>query len=110
MALPPDDVDRIRHWCAAQVPEHVQDRVRVEADLGQNHVTIVEIHSDQGGFDAAPRFPIARLRYVKYARMWTLYWLDRNSKFHEYDRLDPTEDVQDILDYLDSHEDPIFWG
>jgi hypothetical protein len=110
MALPPDDVDRIRRWCEAQVPEHARDRVRIESDVAQRHVTIVEMQPYVGGFDTAPRFPIARLRYVQYARMWTLYWRDRNLEFHEYDRLEPTEDVQVILDFLASHQDPIFWG
>jgi len=32
-----------------------------------------------------------------------------NLKFHEYDRKPPTKNVQVLLDYLDSHADPIFW-
>ena len=42
--------------------------------------------------------------------MWTLYWRDQNLKYHRYQPLDPSPRIQDLLDYLDSQADPIFWG
>jgi len=42
--------------------------------------------------------------------LWTLYWRDRNQKYHRYEALDPSPQVQDLLDYLDDRADPIFWG
>ena len=56
------------------------------------------------------RFPIARMHYTKTTGLWTLYWRDRNLKYHRYDPLDPSTRVQDLLDYLDERADPIFWG
>ncbi len=56
------------------------------------------------------RFPIARLRFTKSTGLWTLYWRDRNLKFHVYDRKRPSKAVQALLDYLDTSGDPIFWG
>ncbi len=40
------------------------------------------------------RFPIARLHYTKSSGLWTLYWRDRNLKYHRYDPLDPSPRVQ----------------
>ncbi|WP_372493801.1 DUF3024 domain-containing protein [Prauserella aidingensis] len=54
--------------------------------------------------------PIARLRYTRTTGRWSLYWRDRRMNFHEYKRNRPTKNVRVRLDYLDSHEDPIFWG
>jgi hypothetical protein len=48
-----------------------------------------------------------RLHYTKTTRLWTLYWRDRNLKYHRYDPLDPSPQVQDLLDYLDDRADPI---
>ena len=56
------------------------------------------------------RFPIARLHYTKGTGLWTLYWRDSNEKYHRYVPLDPSPQVQDLLDYLDARADPIFWG
>lgn len=35
---------------------------------------------------------------------------DRHMKFHEYTKRRPTKNVQSLLDYIGSHQDPIFWG
>ena len=50
------------------------------------------------------------LHYTTGSGLWALYWRDRHLKYHRYDRLNPSTQVQDLLDYLDTHADPIFWG
>lgn len=47
---------------------------------------------------------------TKTTGLWTLYWRDRNLKYHRYKPLEPSSRIQDLLDYLDSRADPIFWG
>ncbi|MHA6528157.1 DUF3024 domain-containing protein [Corynebacterium pyruviciproducens] len=54
------------------------------------------------------RFPVARLRYTQSTGLWSLYWRDRNLKFHQYD-FEPTPRVQDLLDYISTSQDPIFF-
>lgn len=113
MSLPEFDVARIEMYCNARVPPYARDQVRVEAQVAPTHVTIVERRAP---WDAHPTaewttFPIARLRYVATEQRWHLYWRDRHQRFHAYDhRRSPSRNVQDLLDYLDSGTDPIFWG
>jgi Protein of unknown function (DUF3024) len=110
--LPELDVARVQRWCAGQVPEHVRDEIRVECDIAPRHLTICECRPpwrEDFGPDWT-RFPIARLHYTKTTRLWTLYRRDRNLKYHRYHPLDPSPQVQDLLDYLDERADPIFWG
>jgi hypothetical protein len=77
--LPELDVERVRRWCSQRVPEHLRDQVRVECDAGPGHLTIVECRppwrKDMGA--EWTRFPIARLRYTKAAKRWSLYLLAR---------------------------------
>ena len=56
------------------------------------------------------RSPIARLRYTKTRREWALYWRDRNLKFHLYDLVAPTCNVETLLDEVDRDPTCIFWG
>jgi len=44
--------------------------------------------------------------------MWTgsLYWRDRHSKFHLYDRVAPTPTIQTLLDEVSADPTCIFWG
>ncbi len=56
------------------------------------------------------RFPVARLRYTKATTTWSLYWRDRNLRFHKYDRLAPSPRVDDLLTEIDRDPTCIFWG
>jgi Protein of unknown function (DUF3024) len=110
--LPELDVARVQRWCADQVPEHARGEISIECDLTPRHLTICECRPPWRE-DLGPdwsRFPIARLHFTRTTGLWTLYWRDRNLKYHRYEPLDPSPQVQDLLDYLDDRADPIFWG
>ena len=110
--LPETDVARVQRWCRGRVPEHVRDEVRVEVDVAERHLTIVECRppwrADMGV--EWTRFPIARLRYVKTTGVWSLYWRDRNLRFHAYDRVASTASVEELLAEVDRDPTAIFWG
>jgi hypothetical protein len=110
--LPEIDVARIQRWCAARVPEHARHQVRVECETAARHLTIVERRAPwrDGAGQEWSSFPIARLRYAKAAQAWTLYWRDRNLRFHVYDRLPPSRHVDDLLTEIDRDPTGIFWG
>jgi len=55
-------------------------------------------------------FPIARLCYTAADKAWTLYWRDRNLRFHIYDRLAPSPTIDDALLEIDRDPTSIFWG
>jgi Protein of unknown function (DUF3024) len=112
MALPELDITRVQRWCAARVPEHASHQVRVECQISPRHLTIVERRAPWRE-DFGPEwtsFPIARLRYTTAEKSWTLYWRDRNLRFHLYDLLAPSNRVDDLLAELDRDPTCIFWG
>jgi len=112
MALPELDVARVQRWCAARVPEHARHQVRVECEIAPRHLTVVERRAPWRE-DFGPEwtsFPIARLRYTAATRLWTLFWRDRNLRFHAYDLLAPSPNVEDLLAELDRDPTCIFWG
>ena len=111
-ALPETDVARVQRWCRARVPEHVRNEVRVEADVAERHLTIVECRPPWRA-DVGPewtRLPIARLRYTQGTRLWSLYWRDRNLEFHEYNRVPASASVEELLAEVDRDPTAIFWG
>ena len=81
-------------------------------DVADRHLTIVECRppwrADVGS--DWTRFPIARLRYVKTTGLWSLYWRDRNLRFHAYDLAAPTASIEELLAELDRDPTAIFWG
>src|SRR5271166_4470754 len=52
----------------------------------------------------------SRLRYTAAGKSWTLYWRDRNLRFHIYDLLSPSRRVEDLLAEIDRDPTCIFWG
>lgn len=110
--LPDLDVVRVQRWCAERVPEAVRHQVRVECEIAAQHLTIVERRApwrEQAGPEWTT-LPVARLRYGKTAKTWTLYWRDRNLRFHLYKPLAPASHVEVLLTEVDRDPTCIFWG
>jgi hypothetical protein len=110
--LPEIDVARVQRWCRTRVPEHTRDEIRVEVDVAERHLTIVEClppwQEDVGS--EWSRFPIARLRFTKATGRWALLWHDRNVCFHIYDLAAATATIEDLLSELDRDPAALFWG
>jgi hypothetical protein len=84
----------------------------VEVEVAERHLTIVECRApwQPGSRSGWTRFPIARLRYTKATRLWSLYWRDRHLRFHEYDRAPATANIEELLAELDRDPTAVFWG
>src|SRR5262245_47308053 len=114
MPLPGIDVARVHRWVDARNEEtgkHIHE-MRVEVDIDARAVTILECRPpwrDDLGTEWI-RQEIARLRYTKATGTWRLYWPDRNSRFHAYEGLQPTRNIERLLEEVDRDPTCIFWG
>jgi hypothetical protein len=52
---------------------------------------------------------VAQLRYSANTQHWSLYWADRNGRWHRYDDLDPGP-VDKALNEIEADPTCIFWG
>ena len=110
--LPGLDVAAIRHYCEQRVPPHAIHELRSELVLTQGAATIVESRAPWRE-DFGPEWTkrsVARLRYALKAGAWTLYYSDRNGRWHRYDAIGVTKDVRILLDEVDRDPTCIFWG
>lgn len=111
MPVPELDLRRIKKWCRQETSPLHADQVRVDADVTSTAVNIVETRppwDDPSG--EWTRDPVARLRYTGTTGEWSLYWRDRHLRFHRYDQVPPTRQVQVLLDVVADSGDSIFWG
>ena len=112
VGLPELDVARVRRWCADRIPERARHQVRLECEVAARHLTIVERRAPWRE-DFGPEWthlPVARLRYTATTRTWTLYWRDRNLRFHLYEPLAPSARIEDLLGEIDRNPGGIFFG
>jgi DUF3024 family protein len=111
MPAPPEtDLAKIRKYCQAQVPAHLRDQVRIEATARGNSITILESRplwqANQAEWSTVR---VAQLRYSASTHDWSLYWADRNGRWHRYDDLPPGR-VDRVLREIESDPTGIFWG
>ena len=110
MTIPETDLDRIRLWCRERWPEDMWHQAKVEADVADRHVDIVEVRPAWDGVGEPIRESVARLRYTASTGQWAIYWCDSDLRFHEYKHKRPSKNVQTLLDHIENSGDPIFWG
>ncbi len=110
--LPEIDLAKIRRYADGRVPVHLRNQIRVEVEVSGSAVTIVECRAPwtpEIGPDWT-RFPIARLKFSPSASAWTLFWRDRNSAWHRYQRIGAMPFVDPLLDEIAADPTAIFWG
>jgi hypothetical protein len=92
------------------VPTQFHDQIRVEAIQRGNSVTIFESRP-VSDVDLTEWFKVrvAQLRYDSDSHRWSLYWPDRNGRWHRYDGLKPGP-VGKLLDEIEADPTCIFWG
>ena len=99
-AVPETDLARLRRFCEDQTPAEFRDEMRIEVDVRGRSVTILECrppwHPELVDW---LRQPLAQMRFDPDTNLWSLYWADRNSRWHRYDDLDPGR-IGDVLDEI----------
>ena len=111
MPAPPEtDVAKIRKYCRARVPPSFRDQIRIEAAVRGSSVSIYECrppwHSDLSEWS---KVRVAQLRYSAENHNWSLYWADRNGRWHRYEDMEPGP-VDKLLGEIEADPTCIFWG
>lgn len=104
---------QVRRFCEGRIPAHARDQVRLELGIRGNAITIFErrpFFRSRPNVDEWSKMKIAQLRYDPDAREWSLYWADRNGRWHRYWDLDPAENLEVLLREIDEDPTAIFWG
>jgi|SRR3954463_15403002 hypothetical protein len=114
MPLPAEDVQLVAEFVAglnADMPPHAASELGYRLDTDRNALTVVECRAVDPSQPAGDWFDVvvARLRFTR-SRGWELYWPDRDSNFHLYEAVEPTEDVTLLLAEIDSDPTGIFFG
>ncbi|AGB21024.1 Protein of unknown function (DUF3024) [Mycobacterium sp. JS623] len=114
MPLPAEDVRLAEQFVSdlnSGMPPHAARQLRYRLDTERNALTVVESRAVDPEQPGGPWFDVfvARLRFTR-SRGWELYWPDRDSNFHVYEAVEPTQDVTLLL--AEIHNDPtgIFFG
>jgi len=102
---------KIDTFCDKKIPPEVRHQVHLSYKIRGNIVTLFENrapwHPEMKEWTSRP---IAQVRYDNKQASWSLYCADRNSKWHEYREIGPTQDLDKVLAEIDADPTRIFWG
>lgn len=97
-------------YCEARVPLHVRNKVRMSFRISGHDVILFE---ERPAFQPPHdwhELPVAKFTYVRTRRLWRLYCLHRDLKWHEYRRLPAAGEFDILLREVDEDPTHIFWG
>ena len=113
MALPKTTRRRVEKmldaFCDAKVPPHTFERVRLVYRIRGNSVTLFEQRSFPFDANEWEECKVAQFRYDPKTRKWTLYCVDRNSRWQEHFETLSTRSFAALLKEVDEDPTGIFW-
>lgn len=102
---------KVGEFCNKRVPVHLRNQVNVTFETRANNITLYENRAPwRPGLIEWTKSKVAQIRYDEKKAMWTLYCPDRNGKWHEYESLPPTKNLDRIIEEIDADPTRIFWG
>ncbi len=114
MAIPPfirKPVEkRLEDYCDYKVSERVRDKLRIGFRVRGNSIIMFEerpLFSDKSIWTESV---VAQFRFNLEDGKWSLYWADRNSRWHIYDDVLPNKNFDVLLGEVDHDPTGIFWG
>ena len=101
---------KLSKYCSKKVPHHVADRLRIGFRFRGNNVTLFESRPIFNNKNKWIDVVVAQFRFDSETAQWTLYWADRNSRWHCYIDLDPSRNFEKLLKEVNDDRTGIFWG
>ncbi len=98
----------LQKYCADRTKPDLQHLLEIVYRIEGNYAYIAERRPLWDNPTEYRNYDVAKLRFLVKDRLWNLYWLDRNLKWHIYGDCSPSPDIGDLLSVVD--EDPIFYG
>ena len=99
----------LRAFCD-KVPPEVRDRLTHDFRMAGSDV---ELFERRPHFQERGRYiehVVAKFRYTAKKTSWTLFWADRNSRWHRYENFVHRRDFLDLLHEVERDPTGIFWG
>ena len=97
-------------FCKRKVPAEFHDELRIDYSIRGNSVTLLEIRPAWRLPGEWTAMKVAQFRLDPDTKKWSLYWCDRNERWHLYDDLPPAYDLGVFIQEVDADPTGIFWG
>jgi hypothetical protein len=101
---------KLGSFCKEKARANLNGELHLDFTFRGNTVTLFERHTAFRKPETWVESVIAQFRFNPLTKEWTLYWADRNSKWHLYDKVGPTTNFEALLAKVDKDPAGIFRG
>ena len=82
-------------------PPEVRDKLDYRADINGQEVHIISVRPAYGDPARKSELPIARVRWFGTQKVWRLYWMRADMKWHSYEPLPESSSIATLLEEVD---------
>ncbi len=91
-------------------PEHIRSQVDLNYKIENQSVIIFEVRPHWQNRDKNIERPVAKTTWVNIQKVWKVYWMRSDLKWHSYDPKPIVKNIEGFLDAVDQDAHGCFWG
>ncbi len=97
-------------FCGKRSPVHLKDKLRLTYAVKGHGVVIIERRPRWDNQTEWTESPVAKLKFIRSAGKWRLYWMRADQKWHEYPRPSSSHRLEDLVQEIDADPLACFFG
>jgi Protein of unknown function (DUF3024). len=91
-------------------PPEVRDQSDLRADIIGQELTIVSVRPAYDDPSRKADYPVAKARWVETQKVWKLFWMQSDLKWHAYTPLPKSPSIARLLEEVDQDPHCCFFG
>jgi hypothetical protein len=91
-------------------PEHIRSKVDLSYKIENQSVIIFEIRPHWRNENEMIEQPIAKTTWVNTQKIWKIYWMRADLKWHSYEPKAIVKKIEQFLKTVDEDAHGCFWG
>jgi hypothetical protein len=96
--------------CDSRIPVHVKNQIKLSFQIRGNNVTLFENRKSYLDDTIWIKVKISQFRYDEDKIIWSLYWWRHTGKWYLYDEVNPSLEINDLINEVNNDPSGIFWG
>jgi hypothetical protein len=100
----------VGEFCRKRSPAHLRDKLRLESSVKGHEVVLVEQRPKWDDSNEWIESPVAKLKFIRSANKWRLYWQRADLKWHEYPGQSSSDRIGDLVQEIDADPLACFFG
>ena len=96
--------------CRRRTRPEIRDQLRLEYSVKRHDIEIYEVRPHWRNPGEEMQTPVAKIKYVRSAEEWRLYWMRQDLKWHFYEPFGKSSNLEELVEVVDRDELCCFFG